>query len=71
MSDLREIRKAADLSQLQLAKRARVSRFRLSLAESGAIELRSDELSAISETVRPYLAKTAAVLNAHEGLLTA
>jgi transcriptional regulator with XRE-family HTH domain len=71
MSDLREIRKAAGLSQLQLSMRAHVSRFRLSLAESGAIELRSDELTAISKAMRPELAKTAAVLSAHEGLLTA
>lgn len=71
MSDLKAIRKAAGLSQIQLAMRAHVSRFRLSLAEAGSIDLRPEELNAISKAVRPELARTAAVLKAHEGLISA
>lgn len=46
--DLREKRKkAGKLSQIDLARKSGVSRFRISLAESGNIVLREDELAAI------------------------
>lgn len=59
MSDLKTIRKAAGLTQIQLAARANVSRFRLCLAETGNIELRPEELIAINEAVKPEMERTA------------
>jgi len=61
MSNLKAIRKAAGLSQIQLAQRANISRFRLSLAEMGSIELRPDELAAISSAINPEMEKTARI----------
>ena len=58
MSNLKLIRKAAGMSQIQLAQRAKISRFRLSLAESGAIELPQDEISAIRNAMTPEIQKT-------------
>jgi predicted transcriptional regulator len=66
MSNLRAIRRAAGLTQVQLAQRANVSRFRLCMAESGSLELRSDEIDAITEAVRPELAKTARIASEFE-----
>ncbi len=59
MSNLKAIRKAAGLSQIELAHRANVSRFRLSLAELGSLELRQDEIAAIRTAIRPEIQKTA------------
>lgn len=61
MSNLKELRKAAGLTQIQLAMRANVSRFRLCLAETGNIELRPEELAAITEAVKPEIERTARI----------
>jgi transcriptional regulator with XRE-family HTH domain len=61
MSTLRAIRKAAGLSQIQLAQRAHISRFRLSLAETESIELRPDELASISSAIDPEMEEIARI----------
>jgi transcriptional regulator with XRE-family HTH domain len=61
VSTLKAIRKAAGLSQIQLAQKANISRFRLSLAEAESIELRPDELAAISSAINPEMEKTARI----------
>ena len=55
MDNLKVIRKAAGLSQIGLARRAGVSRFRLYLAEAGTLELRPDEMVAINRAIAPEL----------------
>jgi predicted transcriptional regulator len=57
-SNLKMIRKAANLTQIQLAARAKISHFRLCRAEAGDIELRSDELAAITEALKPEIERT-------------
>ena len=57
ISNLKLIRKATGMSQIQLAQRAKISRFRLSLAEAGAIELRQDEIAAIRDAMTPEIQK--------------
>ena len=50
--NIRENRRIAGrLSQIELARLSGVSRFRISLAESGYIELRDDELRAIEHAL--------------------
>lgn len=66
MNNLREVRKASGLTQIQLAQRAKVSRFRLCMAESGSLELRPDEVEAINKAVRPELEKTARIASEFE-----
>ena len=66
MSDLRTIRRASGLTQVQLAQKAGVSRFRICMAESGSLELRPDEIDAITQAVRPELAKTARIASEFE-----
>ena len=61
MSTLKAIRKAAGLSQIKLAQRAHISRFRLSLAEAESLELRPEELAAISRVIKPEIEKTARI----------
>jgi len=61
MSDLRAVRKAAGLTQVQLSKRAKVSRFRLCMAEADCLELRPDELEAINRTLKPGMEKAARI----------
>ena len=63
MGNLRAVRKAAGLSQIELAHRASVSRFRLSLAEAGALELREDEIAAIRFALAPELQKRGRVVS--------
>lgn len=63
MSNLREIRKAAGLTQFQLAARANVSRFRICLAEAGDLSLRADELRAITDAVRPAMEERARIVS--------
>ena len=58
MINLKEVRRAVGLSQIELGRRANVSRYRISLAESGAILLRSDEAEAIRQVLLPELEKT-------------
>lgn len=71
LDNLKEIRKAAGLSQIQLARRANISRFRLSLAEAGSIELRADERAAIATAVRPEMQRTARIAHEFESLVAA
>ncbi len=54
-------RVAAGLSQLALSIRARVSRWRIHLAERGALELRMDEVQRIGQVFKEQrLSKQAA-----------
>jgi transcriptional regulator with XRE-family HTH domain len=71
VGNLRAIRKAAGLSQIQLAQRAKISRFRLSLAEMGSLELREDELRAICDAVAPEIERTARLASKFESRGTA
>lgn len=48
--DIKQIRKASGLTQIELAQRVKVSRVRLSLAECGYIVLDPEELEAIKQT---------------------
>jgi transcriptional regulator with XRE-family HTH domain len=59
---LRELRKASNLSQIQLAQKSGISRSRIQLAESDALRLNDDEIRAIMSAVRPGLAKAARLL---------
>lgn len=59
MDNLRAIRRAAGLTQMQLIERAGLSRFRYCMAEAGHLELRPDELDAIRIAVRPAMERTA------------
>lgn len=59
---IREVRRRADFTQIELAKKSGVPRSRIQLAEAGAVELRIEELQAIKEVVIPELARTAALL---------
>ncbi len=68
MSNLKEIRRAAGLSQVRLALRANVSRFRISLAEAGEVELRPEELESIKRVVAPEIEKTARVASEFSAL---
>ncbi len=61
VSNLRAIRKAAGLTQFQLSQKAKVSRFRLCMAESGSLELCAAEMEAIANAVRPEIEKTAQI----------
>lgn len=61
---IRELRRASNLSQIQLAQKSGLSRSRIQLAESGALRLGDDELQAIRIAVRPGLAKAARLLSA-------
>jgi DNA-binding XRE family transcriptional regulator len=61
MGNVKTIRKAAGLTQVQLAQKANVSRFRLCMAESGALELRPDEIEAIRKAVEPEIERTAQI----------
>lgn len=69
MINLKTIRKAAGLTQIQLAARANVSRFRLCLAETGNIELRPEEIAAITEAVKPELERTTRLASEFTGAM--
>jgi transcriptional regulator with XRE-family HTH domain len=71
MGDLKAIRKAAGLSQIEVSRRASVSRFRISLAETGALELTPQEQVAIRSAVRPEIEKTARIAEEFKSLATA
>ncbi len=68
---LKEVRKAAGLTQIQLAQKAAVSRFRLCLAETGSLELRPDEMAAIADAVRQAMERTIRIAHEFESLVTA
>lgn len=58
MMNLKAVRKAAGLSQIHLATTSGVSRFRISLAESGVLNLLPNEVEAINKAVAPEIEKT-------------
>ncbi|HET7216357.1 MAG TPA: helix-turn-helix transcriptional regulator [Terriglobia bacterium] len=49
--DIRKSREAVSCSRLELEAHSGVSRWRISLAESGYIQLRDEELAAIEEAL--------------------
>lgn len=51
MFDLPKIRRAARISQVELSRRAQISRPRLSAAENGYLELTTNELRRIEAVV--------------------
>lgn len=55
MKGLREIRKTARLTQIELAQRSGVSRWRLAMAETGALELRPSEIEALGQALTSAL----------------
>jgi transcriptional regulator with XRE-family HTH domain len=59
VNKLREIRKAAGLTQVQLCQQSNVSRFRLCMAEANCLELRPNELDAINQALKPELERAA------------
>ena len=61
MQNLREIRTAIGYSQIKLANKSGVSRFRIYLAESGSLVLRPNEVHAIREALRPEIEKAARI----------
>ena len=63
MSQIRALRKAAGFSQVQLAHRANVSRFRLSLAETEGFELSEAELISIRAVLSPALQENARLVS--------
>ena len=71
MSNLKQIRKTAGLTQFQLAARANISRFRLCMAETGNIELRPQEIAAITEAVKPELERTTRLASEFTGAMAA
>ena len=70
MSDLKSVRKRTGMTQIQLAARANISRFRISLAETGNIELRPDEIAAINDVVRQELENNARVVSELTGAVS-
>jgi len=55
--NLKAIRKAAGLTQMQLIQKAGLSRFRFCMAEAGHLELSPAEIDAIRIAVRPEMEK--------------
>lgn len=55
VNKLKELRRAAGLTQIQLAERSSVSRWRLCMAETGALELRPSEIEALGQALKPAL----------------
>jgi predicted transcriptional regulator len=51
-TELRQVREVAGLSQIRLAKRARVSRMRLQLAEAGDLELHLEEIRRVEQAIQ-------------------
>jgi hypothetical protein len=59
--DIKAVRKTAGMSQIQLSRRANISRFRLYLAECNSLQLRPEEVRAIGDVVGPELEKAARI----------
>jgi transcriptional regulator with XRE-family HTH domain len=70
MVRIQELRIIAHLTQFQLAKRSGVGRTRLSLAECGHVELRSEEYEALESAligaIRGRMLKLQEVLKANQ-----
>lgn len=71
MSKLRANRKAAGLTQMQLSHKAKVSRYRLCMAEAGCLELRPDELDAVNQALKPEMEKAARIASEFQGAIAA
>ena len=66
--DIRKLRRAARLTQLELCLKSGISRMRLSLAECGYVELRPEEIEAIHRTVTDEVnARASAFLSLQTG----
>jgi len=61
VSNLKAVRKAAGLTQVQLSQRANVSRFRLCMAEADSLQLRPDEVDAINQALLPEMERAARI----------
>ena len=57
MTNLKALRKAAGLTQFQLARKSGVSRFRIGMAESEGLELRPGEIEAINGVIKSGIEK--------------
>jgi hypothetical protein len=62
MEGIRANRELVDFSQISLSKQAKVSRTRLQLAEAGVLELRSEEVDAVTRVLREAMERRAAAL---------
>jgi transcriptional regulator with XRE-family HTH domain len=62
MHEIRRLREAVGASQIRIAKLAGVSRMRLSLAETGDVELDAKEVSAIRKAIAKFATTSAAEL---------
>ena len=62
MNELRRLREAAGASQIRIANSAGVSRMRLSLAETGDVELDAEEVAAIRKAIAKFATTSAAEL---------
>jgi transcriptional regulator with XRE-family HTH domain len=62
MNELRRLREAAGASQIRIANLAGVSRMRLSLAETGDVELDVKEVAAIRKAIAIFATTSAAEL---------
>jgi transcriptional regulator with XRE-family HTH domain len=62
MNELRRLREAAGASQIRIANLAGVSRMRLSLAETGDVELDVKEVAAIRKAIAIFATTGAAEL---------
>ena len=67
MEGIRANRELVDFSQIALSKQAKVSRTRLQLAEAGVLELRSEEIDAVSRVLREAMERRSTAL--HRALL--
>ncbi len=63
MNDLRELRRMAGFTQYRLAVRSGVGRTKLSLAESGDIELSNEEEQKIKKVLLKELQRQAQAIN--------
>jgi transcriptional regulator with XRE-family HTH domain len=62
MEEIRRLREAARASQIRIAKSAGLSRMRLSLAETGDVELRPAEVDAVLKAIAKFATTSAAEL---------
>jgi len=61
--DLRQLRRMADLTQFDLARRSGVSRMRLSLAECGQVKLQTKEELSVRKVLLEQIESRADRLN--------
>src|SRR5258707_4841140 len=58
-TNLKEVRRRCNLTQIELGNQSGVSRSRIQLAEAGTLDLRLEELEAIRKALRSGLERTA------------